>query len=157
MSEEKTVEEKIEEQKTVEDKVEEQKPVEDKTVEQKVEEDKTVEEMDLDFDEDTIPPKRLFGSHKEDMNFLRDKWILSRISNKDLMEYLRLEQKRNDQLMEAKEKKSKRLFAAFQLTVSLIAAVLVVYFLKDNPTILVNILYIVGILVGFWIWKKNQK
>ena len=77
------------------------------------------------------------------------------------MEYLKLEQKRFEQLQEAKERKEKRLFTAFKLSVSLAAIVAVIYLLKDVPTILVNILYIAGILSAFWFWKnpkdKNEK
>lgn len=113
-------------------------------------------EVKFEYDEDDIPRRRLFSSQKEDMNFLRDKWILSRIKDEDLMEYLRLEQKRNDQLQEAKERRDKRLMFAFTLTVSLIAAVVAIYFLKDNPVLLTNILYICGILFAFWMFKNPR-
>lgn len=111
----------------------------------------------LEFDESEIPGKRFFRSNKEDMNFLRDKWILSRINDENLMEYLRLEQKRNDQLQHAKDIREKRIMTAFLLTVSLAAIVAIVYLLKDNPTILVNILYICGLLIGFWVWKNPRE
>lgn len=73
------------------------------------------------------------------------------------MEYLRLEQKRNDQLQHAKDIREKRIMTAFLLTVSLAAIVAIVYLLKDNPTILVNILYICGLLTGFWVWKNPRE
>lgn len=114
------------------------------------------EKVPFKFEEEELPSKRLFRSRKEDMNFLRDKWILSRISDNDLMEYLRLEQKRHDQFMEERELRNKRILSAFQLTISLAAVVAIVYLLKDNPTILVNILYIFGLLAGFWLWKKEK-
>ena len=108
------------------------------------------------------PPKRLFSPFRsKKSDFSRDEWILSHIDNSQLMEYLKLEQKRFEQLQEAKERKEKRLFTAFKLSVSLAAIVAVIYLLKDVPTILVNILYIAGILAAFWLWKnpkdKNEK
>ena len=54
----------------------------------------------------------------------------------------------------AKDIREKRFISAFKLSVSLAAGVAVVYLLKDNPTIFVNILYIGGILGGFWFWKN---
>ena len=108
------------------------------------------------------PPKRLFSPFRsKKSDFSRDEWILSHIDNSQLMEYLKLEQKRFEQLQEAKERKEKRLFTAFKLSVSLAAIVAVIYLLKDVPTIRVNILYIAGILAAFWFWKnpkdKNEK
>lgn len=97
-----------------------------------------------------------FDYHKKTWEFQRDSLILSKIPEKDLMEYLRLEQERNKQLTEIKEQRNERLFNAFRLSVSLAAIVAIVYLLKDNPTILVNILYIFGILAGFWLWKGKK-
>lgn len=90
-------------------------------------------------------------------SFTRDEWILSKISQKDLMEYLRLEQRRVERAQQAKETLEKRLFFAFQLTLSLAAVVSVTYLLKDSPAILVNILYIMGIVCAFWIWKNPRE
>lgn len=104
------------------------------------------------------PKKRgFFRRNKEEEHFLRDKWILSRIRDEDLMDYLVLEQKRNEQLQEARDIRERRIVSAFKLTVSLAAGVAVVYFLKDNPTIFVNVLYIGGILGGFWFWKNPRE
>ncbi len=103
------------------------------------------------------PKKRgFFRRNKEEEYFLRDKWILSRIRDEDLMDYLLLEQKRNEQMQRAKDIREKRLVSAFKLSVSLAAGVAIVYLLKDNPTIFVNILYIGGILGGFHFWKNSQ-
>lgn len=101
-------------------------------------------------------PRKFFHFHRENEDFSRDKWILSRIRDEDLMEYLKLEQKRNEQLQLIKEKRSKRLMTAFQLTISLVALVTVIYLLKDTPTILVNILYICGIIAALWLWKNPR-
>lgn len=115
------------------------------------------EEMEPDIWEEEPKKRSFFRRNREDAHFLRDKWILSRISDKDLMEYLVLEQKRNEQLQKAKDIREKRIVSAFKLTVSLAAGVAVVYLLKDNPTIFVNILYIGGILGGFWFWKNSHE
>lgn len=102
------------------------------------------------------PKHRFFRFRNTDAEETRDRWILSRIDNAHLMEYLTLEQKRFEQQQAAKETREKRLFTAFRLTISLAAIVAIVYLLKDNPTILVNILYIAGILAAIW-FLKNPK
>ena len=84
----------------------------------------------------------------------RDRWILANIGKEHLMDYLKLEQRRMELLQSARDTRQKRILTAFQLTVSLAAIVAVVYLLKDNPTILVNILYIAGIIAGLWIFKN---
>ena len=89
-------------------------------------------------------------------NFSRDQWILSHIKDEDLMEYLRLEQHRMELLQQAKEKREKRIFTLVQLLFSLAAVIAVTYLLKDNPTILLSILYIVGIIGAFWIMKNPK-
>lgn len=89
--------------------------------------------------------------------FSRDQWILSHIAPDSLMDYLRLEQKRLELLQAQKETREKRLLTAFELTVSLIAVIAVIWLLKDNPIILVNILYIIGIICAVWFWKKPNK
>ncbi len=115
------------------------------------------EREEPDFWEEEPKKRSFFHRNREEAHFLRDKWILSRISDADLMEYLVLEQKRNEQMQKARDIREKRIVSAFKLTVSLAAAVAVVYFLKDNPTIFVNILYIGGILGGFWFWKNPRE
>ena len=77
---------------------------------------------------------------RREARLVRDEIILSRIPDKDLMEYLKLEQKRLE----------------FQMTIALIAAVLVIYFLKDSPAILISILYTAGLLIAFNIWNKHK-
>ena len=86
----------------------------------------------------------------------RDEQILSRISDEDLMEYLRMEQKRMELLQQAKEVREKRFWTTFQLAICLLSVILVIYFLKDNPVILVTILYTFGILAALRIWSKSQ-
>lgn len=115
------------------------------------------EESDEEFHfaDEERPRRPLFrfrSSREEEES--RDKLILSRIKDEDLMEYLALEQRRLEFLQQAKETKQKRLLTAFQLLISLAAIVAVTYLLKDNPTILISILYIVGIIAALNIWKN---
>ena len=131
---------------------------------------KDAEEDDYDLEEDFYEqqeksrskdehPFREFFSNfrsnrKIEMN--RDEQILSRISDEDLMEYLRMEQKRMELLQQAKEVREKRFWTTFQLAICLLSVILVIYFLKDNPVILVTILYTFGILTALRIWSKGQ-
>ncbi len=89
-------------------------------------------------------------------DFTREDWILSRIPEEDLMEYLTMEQKKSEMLQKAKEIKEKRIFTTVQIAISMSAIVGVVALLKDNPTVLVNILYITGIVIALWIWRGKQ-
>lgn len=107
-----------------------------------------------DNDTKIIEKKPLFHFRKDNNTFSRDEWILQNLNSDDLMEYLRLEQHRMELLQEAKEIRGKRILKAFELTVSLSAVSLITYFLKDNPTILISILYTFGIIGAFWLWKK---
>ena len=61
-----------------------------------------------------------------------------------------------EEIRKAKESKQKRLLSAFQLTVSLAAVIVVMFLLRDNPTVMVNILYIIAIIAGLWIWKNPR-
>ena len=93
---------------------------------------------------------------RREARLVRDEIILSRIPDKDLMEYLKLEQKRLESQQHAREICEKRIWIAFQMTIALIAAVLVIYFLKDSPAILISILYTAGLLIAFNIWNKHK-
>lgn len=104
---------------------------------------------------EAIEKKPFFRSYSRKIDsFSRDEWILSNIDNKDLMDYLKLEQKRLELLQTAKDTRGQRILTAFELTVSLAAITAITYFLKDNPTILICILYTVGIISALWLWKK---
>lgn len=131
---------------------------------------KDAEEDDYDLEEDFYEqqeksrskdehPFREFFSNfrsKRKIEMNRDEQILSRISDEDLMEYLRMEQKRMELLQQAKEVREKRFWTTFQLSICLLSVILVIYFLKDNPVILVTILYTFGILTALRIWSKGQ-
>ena len=93
---------------------------------------------------------------RREARLVRDEIILSRIPDKDLMEYLKLEQKRLESQQHAREIREKRIWIAFQMTIAFIAAVLVIYFLKDSPAILISILYTAGLLIAFNIWNKHK-
>ncbi|HIY62854.1 MAG TPA: hypothetical protein H9730_05165 [Candidatus Mediterraneibacter stercoripullorum] len=100
--------------------------------------------------------KGLFHFNKEEREFSREQWILTHIGDENLMEYLELEQRREETRQKAKDARQKRLLSAFQLAASLAAIVGVTSLLRDNPTVLVNILYIIGIVSALWIWKNPK-
>ena len=131
--------------------------------EKNVEEDDDLEEDFYDQQEksrsrDEHPFREFFSNFrsKRKIEMNRDEQILSRISDEDLMEYLRMEQKRMELLQQAKEVREKRFWTTFQLFICLLSVILVIYFLKDNPVILVTILYTVGILTALRIFSKSQ-
>lgn len=97
---------------------------------------------------------RLFRRDQKSQEFSRDKWILTHLSSDNLMEYLKLEQKREELLAKSRETKQKRILSAFQLFISLAAVVGIIWLLRDNPSVMVNILYIIGIIGALWIWKN---
>lgn len=128
--------------------------------------DTTADDLEEDFYEqqeqsrskDEHPFREFFSNFrsKRKIEMNRDEQILSRISDDDLMEYLRMEQKRMELLQQAKEVREKRFWTTFQLAICLLSVILVIYFLKDNPVILVTILYTLGILAALRIWSKAQ-
>lgn len=116
------------------------------------------EQQENSRSKDEHPFREFFSNFrsKRKIEMNRDEQILSRISDEDLMEYLRMEQKRMELLQQAKEVREKRFWTTFQLFICLLSIILVIYFLKDNPVILVTILYTVGILAALRIWSKSQ-
>lgn len=116
------------------------------------------EQQEKSRSKDEHPFREFFSNFrsKRKIEMKRDEQILSRISDEDLMEYLRMEQKRMELLQQAKEVREKRFWTTLQLAICLLSVILVIYFLKDNPVILVTILYTVGILTALRIWSKSQ-
>ena len=110
------------------------------------------EQQEKSRSKDEHPFREFFSNFRSK----RNEQILSRISDEDLMEYLRMEQKRMELLQQAKEVREKRFWTTFQLAICLLSVILVIYFLKDNPVILVTILYTFGILAALRIWSKAQ-
>lgn len=101
--------------------------------------------------------KKSFIRSKKKVAASREEQILSRIKDEDLMKYLEMEHERLEMLQSIKESREKRIFTMLQLLISLAAIVIVVFLLKDNPTVLVNILYIVGIIIVLWILKGSHE
>lgn len=116
------------------------------------------EQQEKSRSKDEHPFREFFSNFrsKRKIEMNRDEQILSRISDEYLMEYLRMEQKRMELLQQAKEVREKRFWTTFQLAICLLSVILVIYFLKDNPVILVTILYTLGILTALRIWSKAQ-
>lgn len=116
------------------------------------------EQQEKSRSKDEHPFREFFSNFrsKRKIEMNRDEQILSRVSDEDLMEYLRMEQKRMELLQQAKEVREKRFWTTFQLAICLLSVILVIYFLKDNPVILVTILYTFGILAALRIWSKAQ-
>ena len=98
----------------------------------------------------------IFHTAKE-LNYLREKYILEKIPDDQLLEYLKLEEKRHELQVQERNIREKRIMNAFMLTVILAAIVAVVYSLHENPTVLISILYIGGILAGIHVWNKKNK
>lgn len=99
---------------------------------------------------------RFFSFFSREPKFSREQAVLSRIDDAHLMDYLSLEQKRYESEQKLRDERGKRILSAFQLAVSLAAIVAVIGFLKDEPTVLVNILYIIGIIAAVWLWKTKK-
>lgn len=99
---------------------------------------------------------RFFSFFSREAKYSREQAVLSRIDDAHLMDYLALEQKRYESEQKLKDERGKRILSAFQLAVSLAAIVAVIGFLKDEPTVLVNILYIIGIVTAVWLWKMKK-
>ena len=89
--------------------------------------------------------------------FSREEVILSKIRPEDMLEYLTLEQRRLECLQKARQSRNEKLLKVLQLAAILAAIVAVVALLKDNPVVLVNILYMLGIVAAIWIWKNPGK
>lgn len=100
---------------------------------------------------------RFFDYFTREGKYIREQAVLSRIDDEHLMDYLLLEQKRYENEQKFRDERGKRILSAFQLAVSLAAIVAVIGFLKDEPTVLVNILYIIGIVAAIWLWRTKNK
>ena len=107
-----------------------------------------------------IGEKKSFHHHifhtAKELNYLREKFILEKIPDDQLLEYLKLEEKRHELQVQERNIREKRIMNAFMLTVILAAIVAVVYSLHENPTVLISILYIGGILAGVHVWNKKK-
>ncbi len=89
-------------------------------------------------------------------DFSKEQWILTHIGDENLLEYLKMEHQKEEERQRAKDTRQKRILSAFQLTISLVAVIVVIFLLRDNPTVMVNILYIIAIIAALWIWKNPR-
>lgn len=133
-----------EEKNTIEDTVTE------KTIKEKTSAETELTGMEVQKEKDRA------GHTGEQSGFSREQWILTHIGDENLMEYLCMEQRKEEEIRKAKDTRQKRLLSAFQLAVSLAAVITVMFLLRDNPTIMVNILYIIAIIAALWIWKNPR-
>lgn len=85
-------------------------------------------------------------------SFSPSEQVAANITEEHITEYL--EGTREERLLAFKERREKRFLTALEILAALTAVVLIVWFLKDNPAILVNILYLIGGLGIFFIWKR---
>ncbi len=88
-------------------------------------------------------------------SFSPSEQIAGRITGEHITEYL--EGSREERLLAFKERREKRFLTALEILAALTAIVLIVWFLKENPAILVNILYLIGGLGIFFIWRHPHK
>ena len=88
-------------------------------------------------------------------SFSPSEQIAGKITEEHITEYL--EGNREERLQAFKERREKRFLAALELIAVMTAVVMVVWFLDDNPAILVNILYIIGGLGAFFVWKHTHE
>lgn len=122
-----------------------------------VSEEKTIVEDNVIY-EDITAKEKLELTPKNNTEFSREQWILSKIKEEDLLEYLKLEQERNKAVQESRTDMCKRIINAVQLSVILVAVIFAIYFLKEQPAILISILYLCAVLIGLWLylWKKPR-
>ena len=135
------------------------------TAEQQTEEENTEPKISTGFVEAVVEPQpqsepqpsvTIQAQSEPQRPFSREEWILTHLEDHDLLEYLKMENEKEKAALRAKETRQERILSAFQLTVSLAAAVGIIYVLSADPTILVNVLYIAGITGGLWLWKRNK-
>ena len=77
------------------------------------------------------------------------------ITPEHIAEYL--ENSHKERVLQFKERREKRFFAALELIAVLAAVVLVIHYLQNNSAILVNILYIIAGLGALFLWKFQPK
>ena len=134
-----------------------QEPAQPVSVEkEKMTEERVLSQSNVAEEKSEPVQKKTWIHSKKKTAASREEQILSRIRDEDVMKYLEMEQKRIELTQSIKESREKRVFTMLQLLISLAAIVSVVFLLRDNPTVLVNILYIIGIIIVLWILKNPQ-
>lgn len=81
--------------------------------------------------------------------------VACNITEEHISEYLN--NSHAEKVMQFKERREKRFFAALELIAVLAAVVLVIHYLQNNSAILVNILYIIAGLGALFLWKFQPK
>lgn len=77
------------------------------------------------------------------------------ITPEHISEYL--DNSHKERVLQFKERREKRFFAALELIAVLAAVVLVIHYLQNNSAILVNILYIIAGLGALFLWKFQPR
>lgn len=88
-------------------------------------------------------------------SFSPSEQVAGQITEEHITEYL--EGTREERMLAFKERRERRFLTTLEILGALTAIVLIVWFLKDNPAILVNILYLIGGLGIFFLWKQPHK
>lgn len=81
--------------------------------------------------------------------------VACNITEEHISEYL--SNSHAEKVMQFKERREKRFFAALELIAVLAAVVLVIHYLQNNSAILVNILYIIAGLGALFLWKFQPR
>lgn len=87
-------------------------------------------------------------------SFSPSEQIAGKITEEHITEYL--EASREERTQQYRERREKRLIAALELFAILGTILATVNFLRNDPAILVNILYIIGALGAFFLWKHPR-
>lgn len=103
------------------------------------------------------PIKEYYSFGDSDYEFSREDYIITRLRDEDLMEYLRMQEKKEEKQRAAKEARNAKIYSLIIFAIAAVSVVLIVWFLRDNPAVLVNILYIAGILLVMWFWKHPKE
>lgn len=135
--------------------VSEEAPVKTSTEETPVEKDSEKKEDAVQYVK-SCPFQDDFDLEDHAQTLSRDDYIIRRLRDEDLLEYLKMQEQKEEKLRAEKELRNSRIFFLIQVAIIAVAVVLIVWFLKDNPTVLTNILYIGGILLAMWFWKHSS-
>lgn len=102
-----------------------------------------------DTDEDEIIESKV-------RTFSKEEYILTHLPDEDLMEYLRMTDRQEEKRREDRAVRNTRIFSLLQTALIAAAVVAVVWFMRDDPVVLTNVLYISGILLVLWFLKKTK-
>lgn len=83
--------------------------------------------------------------------FAPQELLMGKITEEHITEYL--ETNRKERIQQYRERREKRFINMLEIFAVLAAIVFIVRYLADDPTVLVNLLYIIGGLGALYIWK----